>query len=200
MAAPNAVVDPDFRGELAALPDAALIARYRRGLERIDPRVFDLSDQQMDTAFLPDAGVGRWPVRVLVGHLADGELVFTHRMRRAVAEENPLLSVMDDDAFIDAGLYAGGQYPLGGFIAVIHTIRRWTAEWLATLSPEQLARQAMHPEKGPQSVREILVYATWHVEHHAAFLNAKVCKMLGPAPAETAVEGGCGPSCGCHKR
>ena len=30
--------------------------------------------------------VGRWPIRVLLGHLADAELVFVHRMRRAVGE------------------------------------------------------------------------------------------------------------------
>ena len=187
------------RKELGALPSEELIARYRRGLECFDPRIFELSDEQMDMAFLPDAGVGQWPVRVLAGHLADAELSFSHRMRRAVAEENPLLAVWDENAFIDAGLYAGGQHPVGGFIAVVHTLRRWTSEWLATLTPEQLARQAMHPEPGPLSVKTILVYSTWHLEHHAQFLNAKICKMLGPAPAEEG-GGGCGAGCGCHKK
>src|SRR5262245_33171220 len=113
MSSHNAVIDqPGSRDLVAALSDGELIARYRRGLERIDPRVFELSDAQLDTAFLPDAGVGRWSVRVLMGHLADAELVFTHRMRRAVAEDHPVLGVMDENAFIDSGLYAGGQYPI----------------------------------------------------------------------------------------
>ena len=141
--------------EVAALSNEELVLRYRRGLEGFDARIFELSDEQVDAAFLPDAGVGRWSVRVLVGHLADAELAYTHRMRRATAEENPLLAVWDENAFIDAGLYAGGQYPLGGFVAVIHTLRRWTAEWLATLTPEQLQRKAMHPERGPMTVRRI---------------------------------------------
>ncbi len=187
-----------LRAQIAALPAEELIGRYRMGLENFDPRIFELSDEQMDMAFLPDANVGRWPVRVLIGHLADAELSFSHRMRRAVAEENPLLAVWDENAFIDSGLYAGGQYPVGGFIAVIHTLRRWTAEWLATLTPAQLERQAMHPERGPLSVRTILAYSTWHLEHHARFLNSKICKMLGPAPA--AEGGGCGAGCGCHKK
>lgn len=188
------------RQEIAGLSNPELVARFRRGLERFDGRLFDLSDDQLDTAFLPEAGVGRWPVRVLVGHLADADLAFVHRMRRAVAEENPVLSVWDENAFIDSGLYRGGQYPAGGFVAVIHTLRRWTAEWLATLTPEQMNRQALHPERGPQSVRQILVYATWHLEHHARFLNAKIEKILGPAPRQEQAPagGGCGPSCGCH--
>jgi hypothetical protein len=198
-AAPAALAQ---REELARLTDRELIARYRRGLEILDPRVFELSDEQMDTAFLPDANVGLWPVRVLVGHLADAELAFTHRMRRAVAEEHPVLAVWDEDAFIDAGLYNGGQYPAAGFIAVLHTLRRWTAEWLLTLSPQQLARTALHPQRGEQSVRDIVVYTTWHLENHARYLNAKVCRMLGPAPTPEPAPagGGCGPSCGCHRK
>jgi hypothetical protein len=183
-------------GDFETLPDAELLVRYRRGLELVDPRVFELSEDQMDMAFLPDAGVGNWPVRVLVGHLADGELAFTHRMRRAVAEESPIVNSWDENAFIDSGLYNGGQYPVAGFIAVIHTLRRWTAEWLATLTPEQMNRKMMHSENGPMTVRRVLEYAAWHLEHHAAYLNAKICKMLGEAP-----EGGCcgGSGCGCHK-
>jgi hypothetical protein len=134
-----------------------------------------------------------------MGHLADAELAFTHRMRRAVAEDNPVLAVWDENAFIDSGLYAGGEHPVAGFIAVLHTLRRWTAEWLLTLTPEQLARKALHPERGEQTVRDILVYTTWHLENHTQYLNAKVCRMIGPAPAaEPAQGGGCGPSCGCH--
>lgn len=185
---------------LAESPTEELISRYRAGLEGFDRRVFELSDEQADTAFLPDAGVGQWPVRVLVGHLADAELAFTHRMRRAVAEDNPVVSPWDENAFIDAGLYDGGRHPLAAFVAVIHTMRRWTAQWLMTLTPEQLERKVMHPERGVLTVRKMLAMTTWHLEHHAEFLNAKVCRMLGPAPAEEAGGGGggCGAGCGCH--
>jgi hypothetical protein len=189
---------------LAALPTHELIARYRAGLEFFDSRVFELSDEQADMAFLPDTGVGQWPVRVLVGHLADAELAFTHRMRRAVAEDNPVVAPWDENAFIDAGLYAGGQHPLPAFVAVIHTLRRWTAAWLMTLSDEQLERKVMHPERGVLTVRKQLATTTWHLEHHAKFLNAKICKLLGPAPAadesSSGSGGGCGANCGCGRR
>jgi hypothetical protein len=182
--------------EIEAQPIAELVARYRQGLAGFDNRLFELSDEQMDQAFLPDAGVGRWSVRTLVGHVADAELAYTHRMRRAVAEENPVLSGWDVEAFIDSGLYSDGRHPVPAFVAVIHTLRRWTAEWLLTLTPAQLERQALHPERGPESVRHMLALATWHLEHHARYLNAKVCRILGPAPEESA-GGGCGAGCGC---
>jgi DinB superfamily len=187
--------------QIGSLTFPELVARYRRGLEYFDRRVFDLSDEQADMAFLPDAGVGRWPVRVLVGHLADAELAVTHRMRRAVAEEHPVVSPWDENAFVDAGLYAGGQHPIAGFVAVLHTTRRWTAEWLHTLSAEQLQRRVLHPEKGELSVQRMTAMTTWHLEHHARYLNAKICRLLGPAPAEEEADtGGCGPGCGCRHK
>lgn len=190
---------PQTREEIQRLPDAELLERYAAGIENFDRRVVKLTDEQLDQAWLPEAGVGRWPARVLLGHLADAELVLVHRLRRAVAEENPVLSVWEENAFVDAGLYGGRQAPIGAFLATIHTLRRWTAEWLSTLTPEQFARRALHPERGPQSVRDILVYAVWHLEHHTAFLNAKIRRLLGPAPAEEAPTGGCGPNCGCRR-
>ncbi|MBL8991298.1 MAG: hypothetical protein JNJ48_06935, partial [Phycisphaerae bacterium] len=95
---------PPDRVSLVPLTDAALIARYRIGLENFDPRAVRLSDEQLDTAFLPDAGVGRWPCRVLLGHLADAELAFVHRMRRIVGEDGPVFSLWDENTFIDHGL------------------------------------------------------------------------------------------------
>lgn len=197
MATQTAPLTGETTEQIEKLSNEDLVVRYRRGLEAFDPRVFELSDEQMDMAFLPEAGVGNWPVRVLIGHLADAELAHTHRMRRAVAEENPVVNAWDENAFIDAGLYADGRYPAAGFIAVIHTLRRWTSEWLRTLTPEQLDRKVMHEQRGAITVRKILAMTTWHLEHHARYLNAKVCKILGPMQTGGSC---CGSSCGCGKK
>jgi hypothetical protein len=175
---------PSLEATLAQSP-TELLARFRVGVERFDRRVLTLMDSQLDTAFQPEGGVGRWPARVLLGHLADAEVAFVHRMRRCVAEDGPLFSVWDENAFIDSGLYGtpetGPKFPIGGFIATIHTLRAWTGEWLTTLPESAFQRRAMHPERGEQSLRLILAYDTWHLEHHAWFLNLKVAKFLGPA-------------------
>jgi hypothetical protein len=177
----------------SAMPSSTseLISKYRIGVENFDRRVFELNEEQLDRAFLPDAGVGRWPVRVLLGHVVDAELAFVHRLRRGVAEDHPVVSPWDENAFIDSGLYKGDS--IAGMIYVLHTMRRWTGEWLATLSEAQMQRKMLHPERGEQTVYQVLVYATWHLEHHAEFLRKKIDRMLGPA-----AKGSCGPSCGCR--
>lgn len=167
-----------------AMPADELLAHYRRGVEYFDKRVFDLSDEQLDMAWLPSAGVGNWPVRVLLGHLADAEVFFVGRMRQVVAEERPTFGVWDENAFIDSGLYNGPKHPIGGFIAAIHTLRKWTGEWLGTLDTNAFERMALHPLRGPQSLKTVLTYDTWHLEHHAWYLNAKV-ERFAARPAGT---------------
>ncbi|CAG1005135.1 Putative metal-dependent hydrolase YfiT [Phycisphaerales bacterium] len=195
--------------QLEALPTDRLIARYRRGIESIDRRVFELSERQIDQAYLPDAGVGRWPIRVLIGHVVDADLAAVHRMRRAVAEDNPVFSEWDENAFVDANIYGNdhegyadspeGDHArvmnaLGGFLATLHTLRQWTSQWLFSLSESQLDRGGMHPTRGVQSVRKIVALYTWHLEHHCGFLTRKLDLLVGaPEPADTAAgAGGCG--------
>lgn len=173
----------------ASLGIDELVSAYARGVDEIDPRVAELSAEQVDTAFLASAGVGKLPIRVVIGHLADADVVFSHRMRRAVAEDGPILADFDHEAFIDAGLYgvvspregdeARAAPALGASIAAMHAVRQWTASWLVTLRAEDLAREALHPANGAMSVRRMVEYMTWHAAYHGVFIRAKVEKLVG---------------------
>jgi uncharacterized damage-inducible protein DinB len=199
--------------QMEALGPVRLAQRYRRGIEVVDQRVLRLTEEQLDTAFLPEAGVGAWPARVLLGHCADAELVFVHRMRRAVGEDNPVVALWDENAFIDANIYglqkhgyaddpeadhARVMHAVGGFLAVIHTLRQWHSAWLLSLDDSAWERRIMHPERGPMGVGRILAYATWHLEHHCGFLTRKLDRMGIPAiEPRGGGGGGCGSGCGC---
>lgn len=178
-------VEPKLDQYLAmTVPDLA--SRFAIGVEVMDQRVFKLRDEQLDMAFLPDAGVGRWPIRVLLGHLADAEMVLTHRMRCIAAQENPILHNWDENAFIDAGIYGTERtppelrQPIGAYIATIYTLRKWTSDWLRSLAPTAWERKGLHTERGEMTLKTILTYDTWHLDHHAWFLNRKVAKLIGP--------------------
>lgn len=215
-ARPSAVTIPvtsDPKSEkaaIAALPTGELIRRCRVGVENFDRRIFLLDETQLDHAFKPSEGVGAWPIRVLLGHLADAELANAHRARRIVAEESPVFSVWDENAFVEQNLYGvgrgvSGDGVIGAFVAVVHTLRQWTSLWLTAQGPAAWTRSGMHPEKGQLSLRDIVVTNTWHLEHHAKYLNAKVQLMLGPAGAESEAGACCGGSsakagsCGCQE-
>jgi uncharacterized damage-inducible protein DinB len=199
------------REQIAALPRHELIQYHRKGVEAFDKRVFWCTPTQLDSAFLADAGVGTWPIRVLLGHLADAEMVFIHRMRRAVAEECPVVAMWDENAFVDANMYGlpavgeaseypdRGPHPVAGFIAVIHMLRQWGTDWLMTLDEGALSRRLMHPERGAMTVRDVVSYNAWHLEHHAAFMRKKLDRLGVSAPGAkaAAASGSCGSGCGC---
>ncbi|MEZ6243138.1 MAG: DinB family protein [Phycisphaerales bacterium] len=181
-----------FERELAGLEAGVLLDRFRTAVDRLDPRVFSLDDEQLDMAFLGDAGVGKWPIRVVLGHLAETEVVQTHRIRRALAEDRPVVQTWDEQAFVDSGIYGGGigatfgggaiRPPVGAFVAAVHTLRQWTASTLELVPEGAWERVAMHPEFGELSVRAMVCFEVWHFEHHARFVNAKVSRLLGGEP------------------
>lgn len=168
---------------ILAIAAPALVDRYAKGIDRLERRLLDLNEGQLDTFFRPEAGVGRWSCRVLVGHLADAEIVFAHRFRRTVAEERPLLASWDENAFLDAGLYGldgpGPKPPVAGSVALIHTTRLWCADWLRTLDVKAFEAKALHPEQGELTLHTMLARCTWHLEHHAWYLSRKLEKLLG---------------------
>lgn len=164
------------------LPTPQIVDRYRGGVQRLSRALLELDDEALDTFFRPEASVGRWSCRALVGHLADSEIVFAHRLRRTAAEENPVVAGFDADAMVDAHLYADPdrnvRMPIAGFIAVIHTTRLWVAEWLATLPEHAWSRRVLHQTRGPFTLRTMLDLATWHLEHHVWYLDRKL-RLLG---------------------
>jgi hypothetical protein len=200
-----------------ALDWLPLVERYRVATHRLDPRVLDLSAEQLDRTFSgADAeAVGAWSVRTVLGHLADAELVCTHRIRRIAAEDGVVLADWDHESFLTGGLYgpiearaddtspaqaqhrARGSSP-AAFLGAIHALRLWTAQWLAGLPEAARERSALHPAEGERTLQGWVARFAWHFEHHAWFANAKVTTMLGaPDDAPAAPAAGCGPGCGC---
>lgn len=190
---------PPDREAILAGGQPGVLARYRAGIGVFSPDLLSLSDEDLDTAFRPDAGVGRWSIRMVLGHLADAEVYNFMRFRKTVAEDGPLLPAWDYDAYFDAGLYDGpatdtgsvakiagrsGQPP-AAYLALMHAIRTATSEWLALLPPAAWDRQALHPTRGPMTLLNQVGSCAWHLEHHAWFIEAKARKLAGRSVLST---------------
>ena len=58
-------------------------------------KYFDLTDDQLARSY----GLGKWPVRFILHHLADAETVLFDRIRRIISEPRQVLWAFDQDSW-----------------------------------------------------------------------------------------------------
>jgi len=76
---------------------ADLLERFRRGAELVAVATTGAAGPVLD--FRP--AEGKWGVRTIVCHLADTEVVLSMRLRQVIAEDNPVLPAIQQDAWAE---------------------------------------------------------------------------------------------------
>lgn len=137
-----------------------LIARYREGPALIAVSVAAQPPDVLDRR-PPD---GSWSARMIVHHLADSEMTSAIRLRRLIAEDNPVIIGYDEERFAEELFY---DRPIEASLAVIRAARESSAEILERLSEEQWQRSGTHSESGPYSVEMWLEIYAAHCHDHA---------------------------------
>src|SRR5450432_3796777 len=76
-----------------------LIDQYEKGAENVNAAIKGLSPA--DLRRVPDLAwnAGKWTIAQVLVHLQDAETAFADRVRRIVAEENPVLQAWDENCF-----------------------------------------------------------------------------------------------------
>lgn len=105
-------------------------------------------------------GPGKWSILEVVRHLADTELVYRYRMRMIVAEPGSPIPAYDQDRW--AGGLRYNEADLEGALRELAALRRANLDWLRGLSDEELDREGVHEERGPESVRRIVALLAAH--------------------------------------
>lgn len=107
---------------------------------------------------------GKWSIRQIVAHLADTELVYAHRMRQMVAEENPTLIAFDQEAWTKNLNYARRK-PKQSLESFRH-MRAENYELLKELPEGAYARAGNHSERGPVTLGSQVEVLAEHAESH----------------------------------
>lgn len=122
------------------------------------------------------AVMGRWSMRQLVIHMLDSDLAATHRMRRMVAEEKPLLIAYDETAFCASPAICGtgpGAADLRQVAALFAANRRFTGAFLLNLPDTAWPRTGVHNQRGIVTMEQMVAIYVHHAEHHETFARAK---------------------------
>lgn len=152
---------------------AAALDSYASGAAKLRAGCAGLTDAQLNTRI----GPGEWSVMENAVHLLDSDLASTHRMRRIVAEENPLLVSYDENAFI--ARLPSAEANLAEVLDTFDANRRFTARWLRTLAAADFARTGVHTQRGRITLLEVVEIYSHHVDHHLKFVDGKRKALRG---------------------
>lgn len=145
---------------------AELLERYRRGPELIATVTTGAAGSELD--FTP--GPGRWSIRQILAHLADAEIVAAVRIRRIVAEDNPLLVAFDQDAWARRLGYEKRR--VADALELLRRLRAENHQLLAALNAADFERPGTHSEQGRITLRELVAGQAAHLERHAQQIQA----------------------------
>ena len=138
---------------------AALLERYRTGTADVEDALLGVTDEDLDRR--PPSGA--WTARQIVHHLADSEAMAYIRLRRLIAEDEPVIHGYDEPEWARRLHY---DRPIDASLAVLRGVRAASFQLLTVMTPADWSRIGTHTESGPYSVERWLgIYADHGHEH-----------------------------------
>lgn len=138
----------------------ALIDRYRDGYRVVSEALDGITDAELDARPGPD----KWTAREIVHHLADSEMTSAIRLRRLIAEDQPVIVGYDQEEYARKLYY---DRPIAASLEAFRAARLTTAEILQRLTDDEWARVGTHSESGPYGVEKWLEIYAQHAHGHA---------------------------------
>jgi hypothetical protein len=143
--------DKPFLSVLESTP-----AKLQQQFERLKPH-------GLKNSYAP----GKWTAAQLFCHLTDAEMAIGFRSRQMVAELNHRIQPYDQDRWAQNYLRQDPATAVKAFIA----LRAWNLSFWKTLSAQDLAKIAFHPERGNESLETMLKMLAGHDVNHLAQLE-----------------------------
>ena len=139
----------------------ALLERYREGAGEVEAALAGATDADLDRRPVD----GGWSARQVAHHLADSETMAYTRLRRLIADDDPVIQGYDEPRWAERLHY---ERPIGEAVALVRAVRAESLALLEALAPAEWQRAGVHSESGRYSVDGWLrIYAS-HCHDHAA--------------------------------
>ncbi len=107
-----------------------------------------------------------WSPRQIVHHMADSESQSAARLRRILAEPGTQILGYDENAWSECAALGYRTFPIENSLALYKASRDSSLEVLKNLTEEDLAKFAMHSERGKFTLEDWLrVYSKHPVDH-----------------------------------
>ncbi|MBP1155485.1 MULTISPECIES: DinB family protein [unclassified Paenibacillus] len=138
----------------------ALVQNYAKGVDLLMAALDGVSEEEL--LFKP--AENKWSIKEVVIHVCDAEMVSTDRMKRIIAEDNPLLFKFDPDAWALRLNYQA--LDIQAYLAMFGALRFSMSAILSGLSNEDWQRTGVHNVAGKQTLQDVVQMFIGHVDRH----------------------------------
>jgi len=111
---------------------------------------------------------GKWTRHQVLVHVVQWELIFSTRLRMALAIPDYVVQPMDQDPLLE---YEAPFVDVATASASFVSVRAMNIALVGGLSPEVRARQITHPERGTIDINDLIVTMAGHPMHHLGQLQ-----------------------------
>jgi len=118
---------------------------------------------------------GKWKARQVLTHLAQIELMFSVRLRFALAQDGYVVQPFEQDDWMANESSQPALAALDSYLA----LRRMNLALCRALTPEQRKKTLTHPEFGVLDVDWLMVWAAGHERNHLPQIEAVAGMVSG---------------------
>jgi len=154
--------------------DRTIIEQYASGSDELIRGIAGLTREELNSHPVPNT----WSIQQIVMHLLDADLIASDRMKRIIAEDNPLLIGYNETKFAERLHYDKADAMAAAQLFASN--RNMTAALLRHLREEDFLRTGVHNEAGKMTLVQLVKGYHDHLHHHMKFLREKR-RMLGKA-------------------
>jgi hypothetical protein len=140
------------------------VAAMRDTISRIQSLTSAWTTPHFERSYAP----GKWSARLILTHLAQGELALGNRARMALTVPNYAAQAFDQDKWVARESHLAGPEAVAAFVALAHM----NVVLFDSLSAQDRQTSLTHPEYGALTVQWIVDTIAGHELHHLAQLEA----------------------------
>ncbi|MFH1278995.1 MAG: DinB family protein [Candidatus Eisenbacteria bacterium] len=157
---------PYFGRYIERVPDGNIIETLRDRIATTARFFGGLEESKGDHRYAP----GKWTVKEVLGHLIDGERVFSYRALRFARGDGTALPGFDENVYVPAGAF--GRRSLADLVGEFRSVRASTVALFAGLPEEAWGRRGS--ASGVEvSVRALPWIIAGHEIHHVEVVGER---------------------------
>lgn len=165
-------MDPRYPVGKFALDEDVTPEKRRAWIAQLDSLPGDIRQAVAD---LPAGGLdtpyrdGGWTARQVVHHVADSHMNAYIRIKLALTEESPAIKTYEEQLWAEMPDGRNAEPALS--LAILDGIHQRLTILLNSLTSDQFARTATHPQWGRMTLDFLVQLYAWHCRHHVAHVR-----------------------------